>query len=128
MERGKFRIHKRPNSKEISACRPWLEAEIARIEPEVIVCLGATAAQALITRNYRVSHSPVEMLRSPFAPWITATVHPSSILRSSDTLSRHEAFDKFVSDLKTIARHLPTSALTRKTAEYSKKKAGEPPL
>jgi DNA polymerase len=112
-ERGKFRIHKRPNSDEISACRPWLEAEIERIAPKVIVCLGATAAKALIAPEYHVSHARGEMLKSTFASLITATVHPSSILRSPDKESRHEAFKEFVKDLKKIARHLPKSALRR---------------
>jgi uracil-DNA glycosylase family protein len=113
--RGKFRIHKRPNSDEISACRPWLDAEIERVVPKVIVCLGATAAKALISPDYRVSHARGGMLKSTFASLITATVHPSSILRSSDKGSRDEAFNEFVMDLKTIAQHLPTSALSSKT-------------
>lgn len=82
--RGKLRIHKKPNADEIAACRPWLEAEIARVGPKVIVCLGATAAQALISRDFRVSRQRGEMMKSPLAPLITATVHPSSILRARD--------------------------------------------
>jgi uracil-DNA glycosylase family protein len=109
--RGKLRIHKKPNADEIAACRPWLEAEIARVGPKVIVCLGATAAQALISRDFRVSHQRAEMIKSPLAPLVTATVHPSSILRSRDDQSRHAEMRQFVDDLKTIARHLPPSAL-----------------
>jgi uracil-DNA glycosylase family protein len=109
--RGKLRIHKKPNAEEIAACRPWLEAEIARVKPKVIVCLGATAAQALISREFRVSHNHGELMKSSLAEWIAATVHPSSILRSPDDESRHAATKEFVADLKKIARHLPPSAL-----------------
>lgn len=112
--RGKLRIHKKPNTDEIAACRPWLEAEIARVDPKVIVCLGATAAQALISRDFRVSRQRGEMMKSPLVPLITATVHPSSILRAPDAESRHAEMRHFVEDLKKIARQLPTSALKRK--------------
>src|SRR5579862_4305450 len=112
--RGKLRIHKKPNAEEIAACRPWLEAEIARVKPKVIVCLGATAAQALISRDFRVSRQRGEMIKSPLAPLITATVHPSSILRAPDDESRPAEMRQFVADLKKIARHLPPSALKRK--------------
>jgi uracil-DNA glycosylase len=112
--RGKLRIHKKPNAEEIAACRPWLEAEIARVKPKVIVCLGATAAQALISRDFRVSHSRGELMESSLAQWITATVHPSSILRSPNEESRHAAMKDFVADLRKIARHLPPSALKAK--------------
>lgn len=112
--RGKLRIHKKPNADEIAACRPWLEAEIERVDPKVIVCLGATAAQALISRDFRVSRQRGEMMKSPLAPFITATVHPSSILRARDGESRHAEMRQFVKDLKKIARHLPPSALKRK--------------
>jgi DNA polymerase len=112
--RGKLRIHKKPNAEEIAACRPWLEAEIARVKPKVIVCLGATAAQALIGRDFRVSRMRGEMMKSALAPLITATVHPSSILRSRDEESRHSEMAQFVDDLNKIARHLPPSALKRR--------------
>jgi uracil-DNA glycosylase family protein len=110
--RGKLRIHKKPNAEQIAACRPWLEAEITRIRPKVIVCLGATAAQALIRRSFRVTTQRGEIMESELAPMITATVHPSSILRAPNDQSRHEEMAHFVADLKTIARHLPASALT----------------
>jgi uracil-DNA glycosylase family protein len=113
-QRGKLRIHKKPNAEEIAACRPWLEAEITRVRPKVIVCLGATAAQALISRKFRVSRARGELMKSPLAELIAATVHPSSILRSPDDESRHAAMKQFVEDLKKIARHLPSSALKRK--------------
>jgi DNA polymerase len=112
--RGTLRIHKKPNAEEIAACRPWLEAEIARVKPKVIVCLGATAAQALIGRDFRVSRMRGEMMKSALAPLITATVHPSSILRSRDKESRHSEMAQFVDNLKKIARHLPPSALKRR--------------
>jgi uracil-DNA glycosylase len=111
--RGKLRIHKKPNADEIAACRPWLEAEIERVRPKVIVCLGATAAQALISRDFRVSIQRGEMMKSTLAPLITATVHPSSILRAPDDESRHADMLRFVDDLKEIARHLPPTALKR---------------
>jgi DNA polymerase len=114
VQRGKLRIHKKPNAREIAACRPWLDAEIARVRPKVIVCLGATAAQALISRTFRVSIQRGELIESALAPLIGATVHPSSILRAPDEESRHREMRLFVDDLKKIARHLPFSALTPK--------------
>jgi len=104
--RGKLRIHKKPNAGQITACRPWLEAEIALVKPEVIICLGATAAQALIARDYRVSGQRGQLLRSDLSPMITATVHPSSILRAPDDARRHSEMQRFVTDLKTIAAAL----------------------
>lgn len=112
--RGKLRIHKKPNAEEIAACRPWIEAEIERIRPTVIVCLGATAAQALIARDFRVTRGRGVLMKSPLAQWIAATVHPSSILRSPDDESRRLAMKEFVKDLKKIASHLPSSALRPK--------------
>jgi uracil-DNA glycosylase len=113
VQRGKLRIHKKPNAKEIAACRPWLDAEIARLRPRVIICLGATAAQALINRAFRVSIQRGELMESALAPLIGATVHPSSILRAADEESRNREMRQFVDDLKKIARHLPPSALVR---------------
>ncbi len=112
--RGKLRIHKKPNAAQIAACRPWLNAEIALIRPKVIVCLGATAAQALLGRAFRVSRQRGELMPSELAPLIMATVHPSSILRAPDDQSRHEEMRRFVEDLKKITGHLPPSALLRK--------------
>jgi uracil-DNA glycosylase family protein len=113
VQRGRLRIHKKPNAREIAACRPWLDAEIARVRPKVIVCLGATAAQALIGRSFRVSTQRGELMESPLAPLITATVHPSSILRAPDDESRRREMRQFIDDLTKIAQHLPASALTR---------------
>ncbi len=102
--RGKRRIHKKPNAQEIAACRPWLEAEIALIKPKVIVALGATAAQALLGPQFRVTKQRGEFLESQFAPYIMATVHPSSILRAPDDEARRLEHRRFVADLKKLAR------------------------
>jgi uracil-DNA glycosylase len=104
--RGKRRIHVKPNAAEISACRPWLETEIALIKPRVLVCLGATAAQALLGRAFKVSKQRGEFVPSSLAPLVTATVHPSSILRAPDDESRHAEMERFVDDLKRVARRL----------------------
>lgn len=112
--RGKLRIHKKPNAEEIAACLPWLQAEIVRVRPKVIVCLGSTAARVLISRDFRVSRRRGEVMKSALAPLITATVHPSSILRAVDDESRHAEMRKFVEDLKKIVRYLPSSALKLK--------------
>lgn len=101
--RGKRRIHKKPNAVEIVACRPWLEAEIAVIKPEVIVALGATAAQALLGPQFRVTKQRGQFLESALAPYVMATVHPSSILRAPDDESRHLEYRRFVDDLKKLA-------------------------
>jgi len=104
--RGKRRIHKKPAAEEIAACRPWLDTEIGVVNPRAIVCLGATAAQALIGRTFRLTHHRGEFVESPLAPLVTATVHPSSILRARDDESRHEEMQRFVEDLKVVARRL----------------------
>lgn len=104
--RGKRRIHKKPNQLQIAACRPWLEAELAVVRPEVVVCLGATAAQALLGKDFRVTRQRGQMLASSLAPWITATVHPSSILRAPDDEARHRETELFVADLKRVAEVL----------------------
>jgi uracil-DNA glycosylase family protein len=98
---GKRRIHKKPNAAEITACRPWLQAEIAVVRPHAIVCLGSTAAQAVIGPKYRVSVQRAQLAASDLAPFVTATVHPSSILRAPGE-ARHEEMRRFVADLKTI--------------------------
>lgn len=102
--RGKRRIHKKPSAREIAACRPWLDAEIARVKPKAIVCLGATAAQALLGRSFRVTQRGGEFIVSPLAPYVMATIHPSAILRAPDEGSRHAQEQRFVRDLKLIAR------------------------
>ena len=104
--RGKRRIHKKPNAQEIAACRPWLEAELALVKPKVIVVLGATAAQALLGPKFRVTKERGKFLESTRAPYIMATVHPSSILRAPDDETRHREYRRFVDDLKKLARVL----------------------
>jgi uracil-DNA glycosylase len=100
---GKRRIHQKPSWSEIAACSPWLETELAVVKPRVLVCLGATAAQALLGRQFRVTQHRGEPIASDLAPVVIATVHPSSILRADD---RETELAKFVSDLKTVAAHL----------------------
>src|SRR5690348_8503078 len=104
--RGKRRIHKKPNAAEIAACRPWLDAEISVLKPKVVVCLGATAARALLGRDFRVTQHRGEFVDSPLAPFVMATVHPSSILRAPDDETRHEEMRRFVADLKKLSRVL----------------------
>ena len=104
--RGKRRIHKKPNTAEIAACRPWLEAEIAAVQPKIIVCLGATAAQSLLGRAFRVTQQRGQLLKSKLAPFIMATVHPSSILRAPDEETRHAEMQRFIEDLKKAANRL----------------------
>jgi uracil-DNA glycosylase len=98
------RIHKKPNSLEIKACRPWFDAELKIVQPRIIVCLGATAAQAILGSSFKVTKQRGEPMPSPLAAAVVATVHPSSILRAPDTTSRHRAEREFFADLKKIAR------------------------
>jgi DNA polymerase len=104
--RGKRRIHKKPNSIEIAACRQWLDAEMELVRPELIVCLGATAAQALLGRAFRVTKQRGQLLQFADGSKILATVHPSSILRAPDEETRRQDFGKFVSDLRVVAAGL----------------------
>ncbi|HLK53767.1 MAG TPA: UdgX family uracil-DNA binding protein [Candidatus Angelobacter sp.] len=104
--RGKRRLHKKPNALEISACRPWLEAEIKAVKPEVVVLLGATAAQGVLGNQFRVTKQRGQWVQSSIAPLVMATVHPSSILRAPDDDSRHEEMRKFVADLKRVAAQM----------------------
>ena len=101
--RGKRRIHQKPNWSEIAACRPWLEAELAVVEPRVLVCLGATAAQALLGRQFRVTHERGRPVESDLAQHVIATIHPSSILRS-DPETREQEYAAFVEDLRIVAK------------------------
>lgn len=107
--RGKRRIHKKPNSLEITACHQWLEAEIELVKPQIIVCLGATAAQALLGRSFRVTQQRGQVLPFELAPHIVATVHPSAILRAQDDESRHREYELFVKDLKVVTNVLLAS-------------------
>jgi DNA polymerase len=104
--RGKRRIHQKPNAGEVRACRPWLEAEIAAVRPAAIVCLGATAAQSLLGRGFRVTERRGEPVPSPLAPVVIATVHPSSILRAEDDEARRAELARFVEDLSRVAEAL----------------------
>ena len=101
--RGKRRIHAKPNAAEISTCRPWLDTEIALVKPRVLVCLGATAAQALLGKTFKVSTQRGDFVESSLAPLVTATVHPSSILRAPDDQVRRDEMKRFVADLKKVA-------------------------
>jgi len=104
--RGKRRIHQKPNWSEVAACRPWLEAELEAVRPRVVVCLGATSAQSLLGRDFRVTQHRGELLESDIAEHVTATVHPSSILRQQDEGSRYAELAAFVDDLRVVARLL----------------------
>jgi uracil-DNA glycosylase family protein len=108
--RGKRRIHKKPNAVEIAACRPWLDAEISVVKPKAIVCLGSTAAQAVIGPKFRVSIQRGQFVKSPLAPLVTATVHPSSILRAPSDEARHMETKRFIDDLKKIRAAIERAA------------------
>ena len=105
-ERGKARLHKRPRPGEIRACRPWLMAELATIRPRALVLLGATAAQAVLGPQFRVTRDRGRAVPSELAPVVMATVHPASILRAADDAERERAFAEFVADLRTLKRLL----------------------
>ena len=104
--RGKRRIHKKPNSREIAACRPWLEAELRVVRPGLLVCLGATAAQAIFGPTFRVTRDRGKVLKSELAPRVLATVHPSSLLRQPDKESREREYKLFVADLRAALKAL----------------------
>ena len=101
--RGKRRIHQKPNAREVHACRPWLEQELAVVQPEVLVCLGATAAQALLGPAFRVTRERGRDMATPFARHTVATVHPSSILRQATAEDRAREMAAFIADLRTAA-------------------------
>ena len=106
--RGKRRLHSKPNAYEVRACRPWLLAEIELMKPRLLVCLGATASHAVIGRDFRVSQRRGEVLPSRLGPMATATVHPSSILRAPDDAARRAEMQRFIEDLKGLARFRAT--------------------
>src|SRR5947207_672132 len=101
--RGKRRIHAKPNWSELAACRPWLEAELAVVRPRVLVCLGATAAQSLLGKQFRVTKERGRWLESDLAEYVTATIHPSAVLRQRDSDSRHRELAALAADLKLVA-------------------------
>jgi DNA polymerase len=103
---GKRRLHDKPNTYEVTACKPWLEAEIATVRPRIVVCLGSTAAQGLLGKQFRVTKQRGEFFASEIAPFIMATVHPSSILRAPDEAARQNEMAWFIRDLETVARRL----------------------
>ena len=111
--RGKRRIHQKPSWSEVTACRPWLEAELDVVQPSVLVCLGATAAQSLLGRDFRVTQHRGKLLDSDLAEHVTATIHPSAILRQQDEESRHAEFLAFVDDLRVVAQLLGATAARR---------------
>jgi uracil-DNA glycosylase family protein len=116
-ERGKRRIHKKPQAAEISACRPWLDAEFRVVRPSIVVCLGATAAQALLGRGFSVTRQRGRPVVSSFAENVVATVHPSSILRAPDDSARQEQMRAFVRDLRKVATLLTDSSKKKKDRE-----------
>jgi uracil-DNA glycosylase family protein len=109
--RGKRRIHKKPAAEEIAACRPWLETELDLVKPRVLVCLGATAGQALLGRRFRLTQHRGEFIESELAPLVTATIHPSAILRA-DEETRDQEYARLVQDLKIVARELREGGAT----------------
>jgi uracil-DNA glycosylase family protein len=104
--RGKRRIHAKPRISEIRACKPWLETELAIIKPRALVCLGATAAQALLGATFKVSTERGKFVESPLAPLVMATVHPSSVLRAQTDEERQRAMEGLVADLRTLVKRL----------------------
>jgi len=102
--RGKRRIHQKPSSRDIAACRPWLEAELRLIEPKLVVCLGSTAGQTVFGPSFRVTKERGKLLSSRLAPKVMATVHPSSLLRQPDEESREREYNRFVADLRIAVK------------------------
>jgi DNA polymerase len=102
--RGKKRIHQKPSSRDIAACRPWLQAEFRIVRPKVLICLGSTAAQVIFGPAFRVTRERGKLLESKLAHRVVATVHPSSLLRQPDEESRHREYNLFVNDLRTAVR------------------------
>ena len=98
-ERGKRRLHKKPGRREVVSCRAWLETEIKLVEPKLIVCLGATAAQSLLGADFRITRQRGELLETEWAPWLTATHHPAAILRAPEQETRDQMRAELVSDL-----------------------------
>ncbi|MGQ0642748.1 MAG: UdgX family uracil-DNA binding protein [Gemmatimonadaceae bacterium] len=107
--RGKARIHKKPNAEEIRACRPWLNAELEVLRPKVLVCLGATAAQTLLGRQFRVTEQHGQVLKTDLAEHVVATVHPSSVLRQQTSEDREAALNELIADLRVVAKLLNAS-------------------
>jgi uracil-DNA glycosylase len=102
--RGKRRIHQKPSSRDIAACRPWLEAELRLVEPKLVVCLGSTAAQTIFGPAFRVTKQRGQVLGSELAKRVVATLHPSSLLRQPDEESREREYKNFVADLRVALK------------------------
>ncbi len=118
--RGKRRLHQKPNAREIGACLPWIETELELIRPKVLVCLGATAAHALLGKGFRVTERRGQLLASELAPYVIATVHPSSILRARGAEDRHRELQHFVADLKKVAELLRSERGSSREARRAK--------
>jgi DNA polymerase len=112
--RGKRRLHKKPSARQIEACKPWLQAEILVIEPPVIVCLGATAAQAMLGRDFRITKQRGKFFKSDEAAWLMATYHPSAILRAPDKEARDQMREEFTGDLRQAAQRLHAGMVSAK--------------
>ena len=112
--RGKFRLHKRPPAMAVKACRPWLDAEVKLLEPEVVVLLGATAAQAILGATFRVTKDRGKIIQHDFAPAVIATLHPSAILRAPDEAAREAGFQLLVTDLKLAAKRSAEACVVRR--------------
>jgi DNA polymerase len=108
--RGKRRLHKKPGARHIEACRPWLQAEILVVKPRVIMCLGATAAQAMLGKEFRITKQRGKFFRSEHDSWITATYHPSAILRAPDKEARDRMRREFTQDLHRAAMRIESAA------------------
>jgi len=108
--RGERRLHKKPTNRQIEACKPWLHAEILVVQPEVIVCMGATAAQAMLGRDFRLTRHRGEFFKSEEAAWLTATYHPSAILRAPEKRDRDRMHGEFIEDLHQAAERIATAA------------------
>ena len=104
--RGTRRLHAKPTAREMSACRPWLETEIRAVQPEMLVCMGATAAQSLLGSSFRITRQRGEILKTEYVPWLMATWHPSAILRAPDPESRATMRGEFTADLRRAAKRL----------------------
>ena len=118
-QRGKRRIHRKPKWGHVDACRPWFLAELAVVDPSVLVCLGATAAQALLGRTFLLTHHRGEFIESPLAPYVAATIHPSAVVRISDGEQRELEFDRFVRDLEAA-----TAPIRRERHRSKARRAG----
>lgn len=117
-ERGKRRIHAKPTGKEINACRPWLEAEIQAVKPQILVCLGATASQTVFGRDFRLTQHRGALLKHPWASHVLVTIHPSAILRATDPDRRHAEYERFVSDLRLVPALLTDSRASGRQASH----------